>query len=42
MEKKGRKGMGSAGRGWAGAVAQMAVSSVGVREGLTLTLSPVL
>lgn len=32
-------GTGSAGMGWVGDVAQMAVS-MGVREGLTLTLSP--
>lgn len=34
--------MGSAGMGWVGAVAQMAVCSMGVREGIILTLSPVL
>lgn len=34
--------MGSAGIGCAGAVAQMAVRSVGVREGIILTLSSVL
>lgn len=41
MEKKGRR-RGSAGTGWPGDVAQTAISSGGVREGLSLTLSPVL